>query len=58
MEWQFVVALVVALPVILFPAALVWYLQIASIYEAIQQARTRGAERGGQAGAAAKKHAV
>lgn len=58
MEWQFVVALVVAIPVILFPAALVWYLQISSIYEAVGQARARKTTRGGQAGAAAQKHAT
>ena len=39
MEWQIVVALVVAIPVILFPAAFVWYLNIGGIYAAIKEAR-------------------
>ncbi|MFC1909288.1 hypothetical protein ACFLXD_05490 [Chloroflexota bacterium] len=41
MEWQIVVALVVAIPIILFPAAFVWYLNIGGIYAAIKKARAR-----------------
>jgi hypothetical protein len=41
MEWQVVVALVVAIPVILFPVAFVWYLNIGGIYAAIKEARAR-----------------
>lgn len=41
MEWQFVVALVIAIPIILFPAAYVWYLNIGGIYAAIKAARAR-----------------
>ena len=40
MEWQIVVALVVAIPVILFPAAFVWYLNIGGIVHAVREART------------------
>jgi hypothetical protein len=40
MEWQIVVALVVAIPVILFPAAFVWYLNIGGIVQALREART------------------
>ena len=39
MEWQFIVALVVAIPIILFPVAYVWYLNIGGIYAAIREAR-------------------
>lgn len=45
MEWEFVVALVLAIPVILFPAALVWYLQIGGMYTAIKEARERRVAR-------------
>ncbi len=38
MEWQIVVALVVAIPIILFPAAFVWYLNIGGIYAAVKEA--------------------
>ena len=45
MEWQFIVALVIAIPIILFPAAFVWYLNIGGIYAAIKEARARRAAR-------------
>ncbi len=32
MEWQVIVALIIAIPVVLFPVALVWYLNIGGIY--------------------------
>ena len=41
MQWEFIVALVIAIPLILFPAAFVWYLNIGGIYAAIQEARRK-----------------
>jgi len=41
MEWQIVVALIIAVPVILFPVALVWYLNLGGIYAAAKEARAR-----------------
>ena len=41
MEWQFIVALVVAIPIILFPVALIWYLNIGGIYALVRDARKR-----------------
>ena len=41
MEWQFIVALVIAIPIILFPAAFIWYLNVGGIYVAIKEARAR-----------------
>jgi hypothetical protein len=38
MEWQFIVALIVAIPIILFPAAFVWYLNIGGIFSRVRQA--------------------
>jgi hypothetical protein len=38
MEWQFIVALVVAIPIILFPAAFVWYVNIGGIFARVRQA--------------------
>ncbi|MFC1864554.1 hypothetical protein ACFLYG_01840 [Chloroflexota bacterium] len=43
MQWEFVVALIIAIPVILFPVAFVWYLNIGGIYAAIREALTRRA---------------
>ena len=41
MQWEFVVALVIAVPIILFPAAYVWYLNIGGIYTAVKEVRAR-----------------
>jgi hypothetical protein len=41
MEWQIAVALVVAIPIILFPVAFVWYLNLGGIYAAVKEARAR-----------------
>jgi len=35
MEWQIVIALVIAVPVILFPAAFVWYLNLGELIRSI-----------------------
>ena len=45
MEWKFVIALVIAIPIVLFPAALVWYLNVGGIYNVIKEARGRRAAR-------------
>lgn len=45
MEWQFIVVLSLAVPFILLPAALVWYLDIGGIYDAIKEGRGRKAVR-------------
>jgi hypothetical protein len=38
MQWEFVLALVIAIPIILFPAAFVWYTNIGGIYTALKKA--------------------
>lgn len=50
MRWEFVVALVLAIPIILFPVAFAWYLNFGGIYAAIREARKRRAarEKGGR----------
>ena len=45
MQWEFVVALIIAIPIILFPAAFVWYLNVGGIYNAIKAARERRTTR-------------
>ena len=44
-QWEFTVALAIAIPIILFPAAFIWYLNLGGIYHAIQDARKRRAAR-------------
>ena len=39
MQWQLIVALAVAIPVILFPVTLVWYLNIGGVVHAVREAR-------------------
>lgn len=41
MQWEFLVALIVAIPVILFPAAFVWYMNAGGLYTAIKRAMAR-----------------
>ena len=41
MQWQVVLALVIAIPIILFPAAYVWYVNVGGIYTLIKEARAR-----------------
>jgi len=41
MQWEVIVALVIAIPIILFPAAYVWYLNIGGIFAAVKEARAR-----------------
>lgn len=36
MQWEFVVALVIAVPIILFPVAYVWYVNIGGIVATIK----------------------
>ena len=42
MQWELVIALVIAIPIILFPAAFVWYLNIGWIFS---YAKKRAEER-------------
>jgi hypothetical protein len=41
MEWQFIVALILGVPIILFPVAFAWFLNIGSIYVALRKARAK-----------------
>jgi hypothetical protein len=45
MDWQFYVALVVAIPLILFPAAFIWYLNVSGIYRVLKNTLTRKSSR-------------
>ncbi len=45
MEWQVIIAIIIAIPVILFPAAFIWYMNIGGIVEAIKKARVKRVAR-------------
>lgn len=46
MQWEFVIALAMAILIILFPAAFIWYLNVTGIYGALREACRRRAARG------------
>jgi len=43
MEGQVIVALAIAIPVVLFPAAFVWYLSLGGVFQAVRAARAHRA---------------
>ena len=45
MEWPIVVALVIAIPIVLIPAAYIWYLNVGGIYALMREARARRLHR-------------
>jgi len=45
MEWYFILALVLAIPVILIPAAFIWYLNASGLYTVIRETQKRRAAR-------------
>jgi hypothetical protein len=55
MEWQFILALIIVVPIILFPALFVWYLNVAGVLAVVRDKMRRRAEAKEQAPAAATK---
>ena len=45
MEWQVIVALVVAIPIILLPVAFLWYLNVSGVYQVMRATRARQKRR-------------
>lgn len=45
MEWQIALAIVIAIPIILFPAAFIWYMNISGLYQVMREARQREKRR-------------
>ena len=45
MQWEFVVALVLAIPVILFPAAFIWSMNVSGLYTVIRETQKRRVAR-------------
>lgn len=54
MQWEFIVALVIAVPIILIPVVYVWYINIGGIVAAIKDSRVARAVRDKAVGGAAK----
>ncbi len=45
MQTELIIALVIAIPVILFPAAFVWYLNLGGVFQAVREARAAKAKK-------------
>ena len=45
MEWYIILAIVLGIPIILFPVAFVWYLNVSGIYRVIRDRRQREKRR-------------
>jgi hypothetical protein len=59
MEWQFIVALMIAIPVILFPVLFIWYLNVGGIYAVIKARQAaREQSKKGKVSAEAMPHAA
>jgi hypothetical protein len=41
MQWEFVIAIIVAVPVMLFPAVFIWYLNVGGAIAAVKRMRAR-----------------
>ena len=59
MEWQIVIALIVAIPFMLIPLVFIWYLNIGGIHAVIKESRERKLARKKKAeGEAVAKHHI
>lgn len=45
MQWEVIVALILAIPVILFPAAFVWYMNLGGLVKAAQARKAATANK-------------
>lgn len=45
MAWQLIVAIVVVVPLILFPAALIWYVNVSGLLQVMREAHQRQKRR-------------
>jgi hypothetical protein len=53
MDWPFIVAVAIAVPIILFPAAFIWYLNLGGLVRVMRAIRAK--ERGAKTPAAAAR---
>ena len=43
MQWEFIVALVLAIPIIMLPVAFAWYLNVGGVYDFVRNRRKKRA---------------
>ena len=56
MEWQVVLAMVVAIPIILLPVAFIWYLNIGGIRAVLRRRQQKPATKNKEISMVAEKH--
>ena len=45
MAWQFILAIVLAIPIIILPVAFIWYINVSGLYKVMRDARERQKRR-------------
>jgi hypothetical protein len=45
MQWELIIALVIAVPIILFPVALIWYMNVGGIFTAARDVKLTHQEK-------------
>ena len=50
MEWEFIIVLVFAIPIILLPVAYIWYLNVGGIFSIVREVRRKRSSRQGKDG--------
>jgi hypothetical protein len=43
MKWELIIAVIIAVPIILFPAAYVWYSNVGGFFHAVKEAKAKRA---------------
>jgi hypothetical protein len=41
MKWELIIAVIIAVPIILFPAAYVWYTNIGDVFHSLRKAKAK-----------------
>ena len=44
-EWQIIIAVLVAIPFIMFPIAFIWYMNVSGLYQVMRESRQRRKRR-------------
>ena len=58
MEWQIILVLVLVAPLLLFPAAFIWYVNIGGFYIMLREKRKERAAAREKAGAKVRRHRI
>ncbi len=48
MQWELIVAILLAAPIIILPIAFIWYINVSGLYQVVREARQRQKRRAAQ----------